>query len=90
MYSYHNRIKQRIRNGELLTHYRADNYPGIGEALVLVFTTVPMLRPVRPYRWPEYAKILEDWRDGKYDPGRAQGDGPGNDNPGDSGAGPGL
>ena len=43
MYSYHNRVKQRIRNGELLTHYRADNYPGIGEALVLVFTTAPML-----------------------------------------------
>lgn len=37
MYSYHSRVKQRIRNGELLTHYRADNYPGIGEALVLVF-----------------------------------------------------
>lgn len=30
MYPYHNRIKQRLRNGELVSHYKADNYPGIG------------------------------------------------------------
>ena len=58
MYSYHNRIKQRIKNGELVTHYKADNYPGIGEALVLVFNCPPILRPIRPYRWAEYAPIL--------------------------------
>ena len=25
-YGYHQRIKQRISNGELVTHYKADNY----------------------------------------------------------------
>lgn len=59
MYSYHNRIKQRIRAGELVTHYRADDYPGIGEAMVLVFSTAPYLRPIRPHRWPEYMEFLE-------------------------------
>ena len=62
-YGYHQRIKQRIRAGELVTHYKADNYPGIGEALVLVFSTAPLLRPIRPHRWPEYQKILENWRE---------------------------
>lgn len=59
MYSYHNRVKQRIRNGELLTHYRADNYPGIGEAFVLVFNTPPFLRPIRPHKWDEYKEVIQ-------------------------------
>lgn len=50
MYPYHNRIEQRIRNGELVSHYKADNYPGIGAALVLVFNTPPFLRPIRPHK----------------------------------------
>lgn len=58
MYSYHNRIKQRIRNGELVSHYKADNYPGIRPALVLVFNTTPFLRPIRPHKWDEYKKFL--------------------------------
>lgn len=61
MYSYHNRIKQRIRAGELVDHYFVDDYPGIGEALVLVFSTPPFLRPIRPHRWAEYVDILADW-----------------------------
>ena len=61
MYPYHNRIKQRIRNGELVDHYFTDNYPGIGEALVLVFNTTPIRRPIRPERWPEYMDILAAW-----------------------------
>lgn len=62
MYPYHNRIKQRIRSGELGDHYFTDNYPGIGEALVLVFNTVPFFRPIRPHMWSEYVDILADWR----------------------------
>ena len=61
MYPYHNRIKQRIRAGELVDHYFVDDYPGIGEALVLVFSTPPFLRPIRPHRWAEYVDILADW-----------------------------
>lgn len=47
MYPYHGRIKQRIKAGELTNWYFTDDYPGIGEALVLVFGTMPFLRPVR-------------------------------------------
>lgn len=58
MYPYHNRIKQRISNGELVDHYFTDNYPRIGKALVLVFNTDAIFRPIRPYRWTEYMEIL--------------------------------
>ena len=62
MYSYHNRIRQRINDGELLDYYFDPGYPGIGEALVLVFKTEPFLRPIRPYKWPEYKGILEEFK----------------------------
>lgn len=61
MYPYHNRIKQRIRAGELTGYYFTDRYPGIGKALVLEFRTPPFFRPVRPQRFAEYQKILEEW-----------------------------
>lgn len=41
MYPYHNRIQQRIKNGELTDYYFTKNYPNIGKALVLVFSTEP-------------------------------------------------
>ena len=59
MYPYHNRIKQRIRNGELVAVRDCANYPGIGECKVLVFSTVPIYRPIRPYRYAEYAEVLD-------------------------------
>lgn len=59
MYSYHNRIKQRIKNGELIDHYFTDNYPGIGEALVLVFNGPPFLRPIRPHKYHEYKEVIQ-------------------------------
>lgn len=58
MYPYHNRIKQRINNGELVNHYFTDNYPGIGEALVLVFRAAPFLRPIRPHKYYEYREVI--------------------------------
>lgn len=58
MYSYHNRIKQRINNDELIDHYFTDDYPGIGKALVLVFDTFPPVRPIRPHKWDEYLNII--------------------------------
>lgn len=60
-YGYHPRIKQRIRSGELVDHYFTDNYPGIGEALVLVFSTPPFKRPIRPHKYHEYVDILAEW-----------------------------
>ena len=61
MYPYHNRIKQRIRNGELDSYEFVDDYPGIGECLVLRFSTLPIFRPVRPHRYADYTDILEKW-----------------------------
>ena len=58
-YSYHGRIKQRIRSGELIDHYWTDNYSRIGRALVLVFNTEPFLRPIRPHRWEEYEEVID-------------------------------
>lgn len=62
MYPYHNKTKQRIRAGELLDYTFVQDYPRIGECLLLSFSTAPHLRPVRPYRYGEYKDILEGWK----------------------------
>lgn len=59
MYSYHNRIRQRIRAGELQSAYFRSDYPGIGECLVLVFSTFPFMRPVRPHAYHKYQDLLK-------------------------------
>ena len=61
MYPYHNRIKQRISNDELVDYEFIEDYPKIGECLVLKFNTIPAIRPIRPHRYGEYMKILADW-----------------------------
>lgn len=63
MYPYHNKIKQRIRNGELSGYYYSKEYPKIGECLVLVFQTEPSLRPIRPHKYHEYFDFLEAFQD---------------------------
>lgn len=61
-YGYHQVTKQRIRAGELTGYHFEDNYPRIGEALVLEFSTYPPFRPIRPHKWVEYLGILLEWR----------------------------
>lgn len=61
LYPYHNRLKQRIRAGELVGYEYVADYPRIGEALVLYFSTHPPVRPVRPYRYEEYEPLLLQW-----------------------------
>ena len=61
MYSYHNRIKERIKNGELIGYKYVDNYNKVGECLLLLFNTYPFERPIRPYRYDEYIDILIKW-----------------------------
>lgn len=56
-YGYHQRIKQRISAGELVDRYFTDHYPGIGEALVLVFSTPPICVA----GWADYVDILAEW-----------------------------
>ena len=58
MYPYHNRIKQRIKKGELVGYRFVENYPGIGEALLSEYNTLPHIRPIRPHKYYEYVDIL--------------------------------
>ena len=48
MYSYHNTIRKRIKNGELVGYVFTDDYKNIGACLLLLFDTPPFERPVRP------------------------------------------
>ena len=62
MYSYHNTIKKRIRNGELIGFDYTENYRNIGKCLLLHFSTPPFERPIRPYKYCEYNEILDNWK----------------------------
>ena len=60
MYPYHNKIKKRIRNQELVRYEYVDRYKDISPCLLLYFTTDPKIRPIREHRFLEYEKILVD------------------------------
>ena len=59
MYSYHNRIKQRIKNGELTGFEFVDKYNSISPALLLYFDTEPKVRPIRDYKFELYEQLLK-------------------------------
>ena len=59
MYPYHNKIKQRIQNGELVKYEYVHKYKLIEPALLLYFKTEPYIRPIRIYRFEEYEKLFE-------------------------------
>lgn len=61
MHPYHNQIKKRIKNNELVGYEFVDDYPGIGKALVLYFSTNPYKWPVRPEKYVEYVDVLAKW-----------------------------
>lgn len=67
MYPYHNKIKQRIKASELVGYRFEDNYPRIGECLVLEFATQPFRQPIRPHRYVEYVDILVAWKRGEFE-----------------------
>ncbi len=55
MYPYHNRILQRIKNGELIGFEFCDS----GEfAMILKFSTYPYTRPIREHAVWRYEEIL--------------------------------
>ena len=60
MYPYHNKIKKRIRNQELVRYEYVDKYKDISPCLLLYFTTEPKIRPIREHRFLEYEKLLEN------------------------------
>lgn len=58
MYPYHNKIKQRISNNELLRYEYLDKYKDIAPCLLLYFETEPKIRPIREHRFTEYELIF--------------------------------
>jgi hypothetical protein len=58
MYPYHNRIKQRIKQKELVKYEYVEEYNGISPCLLLHFNTKPNIRPIREHRFQEYEEIL--------------------------------
>lgn len=62
MYPYHNTIKKRIKNGELIGYCFVNEYKNIGECLLLYFSSPPFERPIRPHKYAEYVDILVEWK----------------------------
>ena len=58
MYSYHNRIKKRIKNGELIGVEKSDRAEF---AFVLLFSTPPHTRPIRHHAVWRYDDILAQY-----------------------------
>ena len=58
MYPYHNKIKQRIKNNELIRYEFVDSYKNISPCLLLYFDSEPKIRPIRKYRFSEYDDLL--------------------------------
>ena len=58
MYPYHNKIKQRISNQELIKYEYVDKYKKISPCLLLHFYTYPKIRPIRKHRFKEYHELL--------------------------------
>ena len=58
MYPYHNKIKQRINNNELIRYEYVEKYKNITPCLLLYFSTEPKIRPIREHRFKEYEEIL--------------------------------
>ena len=59
MYPYHNKIKQRINNKELIDDEYVNVYKNISPCLLLYFDTEPKVRPIREHRFKEYENLLE-------------------------------
>lgn len=59
MYPYHNRIKQRIKNNELVRYEYVEQYKTITPCLLLHFSTEPKTRPIREHRYEEYEALIK-------------------------------
>lgn len=58
MYPYHNQIKKRIKNCELIGFEYVERYKNIAPCLLLYFDTEPKVKPIRAHKFKEYEKIL--------------------------------
>ena len=60
MYPYHNKIKQRIRNNELIRFEYVKKYKNISHCMLLHFNTEPTIRPIREHRFKEYEAMFDE------------------------------
>jgi len=60
MYPYHNKIKQRIKNKELVRYEYLEKYKDISPCLLLYFDSEPYTRPIREHRFKEYEELFKD------------------------------
>ncbi len=60
MYPYHNKIKQRIKNNELIRYEYLNKYKNISPCLLLHFDREPYTRPIRVHRFKEYEEIFRE------------------------------
>ncbi|PKQ64867.1 hypothetical protein BZG02_03165 [Labilibaculum filiforme] len=65
MYPYHNKIKQRINNNELVRYEYVEKYKNIASCMLLHFTTEPKIRPIREHRFKEYEELFYKITKGK-------------------------
>lgn len=61
-YNYHGMIKRRIQNHELIQYEYVDEYHHIHPCLLLYFND-GTIKPIREYRFMEYAPILLKWEE---------------------------
>ena len=66
MYPYHNKIKQRIRNKELIRYEYVDKYKNISPCLLLFFSTNPQIRPIREHRFDDYEILFKNLNKNDY------------------------
>ena len=59
MYPYHNKIKMRIKNKELIRYEYVESYNNISPCLLLYFETEPKIRPIREHRFAEYEDLFK-------------------------------
>lgn len=63
MYPYHNQIKNRINNNELVSFEFVDEYNKIKPCLLLYFKTFPYVKPIREHRFEEYKPLIENYNE---------------------------
>ena len=59
-FNYHAKIKNKIKNKELVKYEIVDEYNGISPAMLLYFKDDTIM-PVREYRFLEYFELLKDY-----------------------------
>lgn len=63
MYPYHNKIKSRISNNELVSYEYVEKYKNIMPCLLLHFSTEPKIRPIREHRFQEYEDLFKQLKE---------------------------